>query len=115
MANPNISFIFPVAWLKKDVRPYLDKNLQNQIRRNQAKIYYEPEKLPGLAPTYSRYIGVLKTRAWQPVKIPISKSEFETVLKKTLPEATLVRLDTLFVQNNNAGGLPVMELELYFF
>lgn len=110
MAHPNISFIFPIRWLKPPDVNFLVKNLKRQINKGETKQYYHET----ITPQVSGYRCVLKIRSWQPIRFPMKKEDFQKALEEALPELRCVSLDVIFLQNDGPGGLPVMELELYF-
>jgi hypothetical protein len=110
--RPRISFTFPYRWLSdpKD-RQFLSENLVKSAAKSGLFMAMHPTIQPGY---FASYIARLKYHAWQPVKIKLTKNEVEEAFKPLFGEAKCVGFDTFFMQNAGPGGLPVMEMEIYY-
>lgn len=114
-----VSFIFPYRWIDDvEDRKHLSANLIKSINKGTLKQVYQSSSTDRYFADASNnfistYMVRLKTHAYQPVKIKLTKSQLEKALQPAFPQAKLVAFETFFVQNGN-GGLPMMELELYY-
>lgn len=110
MQNAQISFTFPYRWLNED-KEFLDQNLSKMANSGRTSVPMHSKLMKGYTPSY---VAVLKYHAYQPVKIPLTKTRLQKALKGAMGNAICVEFETFFVQTNNKTSLPVMELQLFW-
>ena len=112
MAKIRFNFTFPYRWLKED-RQFLKKNLERQLPRfaNQNPAH---SVLIEDRPQVVAYSVRLKQHAYQPQTYKMDVKEMSELLADTFPGASCRYFEKFFVQKSEPGGLPVMEIEIYF-
>src|SRR5262245_4706310 len=120
-SDPRISFTFPYRWLTDpEDRKYLGPNLIRNIQKGGLKQvmsssasdkYYAQHGPQAFIPAYA---VVIKTHAYQPVKIKLTQAQLQTLLKPVFGISPLASFQTFFVQTSNQTALPVMEMEVYY-
>lgn len=114
-----VSFTFPYRWLDNpEDRKYLADNLQKAIRKGGLHEVYQTSASDRYFADVGgnfidNYFVRLKYHAYQPVKIDLTKTQLAKYLKPVFPNSRLIGFEPFFVQSNH-GGLPIMEMEVYY-
>lgn len=112
------SFVFPYRWLSDpEDRKFFGENIIKNLNPGKLKEIYstsanDPYFNDFAQPYVQVYYVRIKTHAYQPVKVDLTKAQMQTYLKDAFPGAKCGGVEMFFVQGSNQQ--PMMEFELYY-